>query len=188
MENTPLFRSATSHSLELDRRDKCSAAVSLKNYVTFKDWTFLNMNSCRRRIHQKNNRGFLTLAACLLLPFLTLTCFSLLAAFWMLYQKQNIQWSCQTQALRSQKHLIDGTEGILRLNPQVEALIFQKRTVLAAYRAAIVPAQKAALKIMLELTILEMKILRQAQLSILRTAEVQAQVALFRPYRPVHSD
>lgn len=89
-------------------------------------------------------------------------------------QKQKVNLICENFVLEAQEHLVEGETKLLQLNPQVRALVLQKKTLERAMRLAPTPILKAAIAAKLAIVLAQIGILRTQQILIFKTQEIKA--------------
>lgn len=114
-----------------------------------------------------------------LLPLFIFSALCGLATIWFIEQKEQLQWTCESQNLKAQKALIRGMTQLLSLNPIIEAIVLERRMVQIALAASPTPAEKVALTARLIMLNLQLTNLATHQKSLILSAQTIAGKELF---------
>ncbi len=97
------------------------------------------------RYSQLNNRGFVTTMAVTLLPIMIFGGLAAFSMLWFIEKKEQVQWICESQNIKSQNALTAAANKLLAMNLFIESTVLEKKWVQKALAAAPHPAAKAAL-------------------------------------------
>jgi hypothetical protein len=120
-----------------------------------------------------NDKGFITFALVLLLPFVLTLSFASLFIVWLLNQNHSIENICFQYILESQEILVEANNSLIKLNPLAYSLIQEKR-ILDAIIITGPPPAKAAARLQKKIIVSKQRALSLEQKSIIQQANFQS--------------
>lgn len=125
-----------------------------------------------------NNKGFITIAVIIFLPFIFIVLFGSLWTLWFIKQKHSLDNICYQSVLKAQETLIKGNQNLLRLNPYAKSLIIQKKLMNKLILAS-PPQVKIAARAKKQLIIKQQKALYLKQRAIIHSSNLISQQSLY---------
>lgn len=147
-----------------------------QRHVFISSWT----SGCAQHRHPasiteplKNQRGFALVVFLSLAPALLIGFFATWGIQWFVRQKEILELHCERHTLQAQSALLEGARGIVALNPEIKALVLQKKALELAIKIS-PPAVKVAQLAQLKIVRLQLFRLKLKQKTLLMTSEARA--------------
>lgn len=156
-----------------NHRSYCCEQTAEKNFSP------AHSSHSQRNFSPVNKRGFALALALTLIPFFLGSVLAAGGLFAYLYAKNELFYQCERSLLKAQDTLLQGEEKILRLNPQIEQLVLEKRILNKALMVAPTPIERVAIRA--ELTRIELALysLKLQQNFLKISSEQRAQYEMF---------